>query len=980
MADDRIRFLRTGVYTNLNGNYPQNAQFLKGTSKKPGGWIPSESFVEENRDSETHLDVDLFPNGEIPVAFQDAVEQLNNGIPLTRSWLQSMNQKHKQSFLDGNQEEMTCGFEPVSLPKLINWMNTFHPKWQQKQSKANLDAIDRSKAAFTREQTANNKRKFVNDQSWEDVIQSFAPRYQKKSRLDYFNTIHNNPYNNPIFTNPSKTPLLPKNEHTIPFYPEFSKNNPFSKKKTLPQSEPTLNPIQPQSINQPTKKIFFVDKDDPYTIDPTDYLDDERFVEDLYTEYGEPPPKDIIAARKYIRMTRKENLERSNAKPPQKEPEKKKDEEDDELIFPEIPVPDKEFEEQVKENLKWEREIRAAQKAKSEYRAGQGFNQEQLAAFKAVGFVPNNEANNVGDVAHVAKQTNEIIQDVEEDKMRKQLEEQQKLIENMKESMEDLVRESSRNQLALKNDKLISDQLLKESQLQRDNALLQLQEESEQRIAAQKFINQQKSPVGNDDLEEEVEKSNKDAERIYNEKIQQETKRIHKKYEDERNTYLKSVESERITLDKQNEDNAKTIAEMTQKVAQQESTLQQMIREKNQREIDFQKELSDKSDQVNQFIIQEQRIKDDIETKVLQLQHDLSNTVSTVMINSLHSETKIYIENEIEKNPSYFMDFTNDKIQIIVDMMNSKIKNPTILDGFLKTIEPTITQEQKNIINYLSTKNVDFRGIIFHQVGVAYINFMKNSFIPLLQSIILNLHAGWTKLKGQELQGANDFLKQTIFKMEENNIKNQGKIEQLQIENGKKEIVMDYINFCFEIYNNPKFYNHLNFQIVQLENYLRGGKTSPLTILGLDGGTSSIVSLALLGQYNSHLQNVPTNIRQYINSDQILNQVGEYIFEQFYQGGYPTQPKSNVDLSVKRQIIGQFLNWNKSDILLRYYSFLQIKILNLSANYQQEETKTRLMLLNRQYEENKEKIQNAIVPYIKSYTPFEEVFEIDKPD
>ena len=176
MAEHYFRPLKRGLYISINGTDDlSKAKYLRGTNKDPGGWLPSKDFATSDHAQSMHLDVNLFPHGKTPVVFEDAVKELLEGKQLTMDWLKTMNAKHRQRFYDGDDDEMTCGFEPLSVAKLIDWMNTFHPGWQTKQTPAHLRKVDWTKGRLTTIQNKNKKRKFETMdgvKSWDEIMSS----------------------------------------------------------------------------------------------------------------------------------------------------------------------------------------------------------------------------------------------------------------------------------------------------------------------------------------------------------------------------------------------------------------------------------------------------------------------------------------------------------------------------------------------------------------------------------------------------------------------------------------------------------------------------------------------------------------------------------------------------------------------------------------------------------------------------------------
>jgi hypothetical protein len=178
VAEHYFRPLRKGLFLSINGKDDlSKARFIRGSNENPGGWLPSKNFAASDHVQNMHLDVNLFPHGKTPVVFTDAVKELLEGKQLTIEWLKDMNTKHRQRFYDGDESEMTCGFEPLSVEKLVNWMNTFHPGWQAKQKPSNLSQLDLTKGKLSTIQNRNQKRTFQTDEgvkTWDEMISRYS--------------------------------------------------------------------------------------------------------------------------------------------------------------------------------------------------------------------------------------------------------------------------------------------------------------------------------------------------------------------------------------------------------------------------------------------------------------------------------------------------------------------------------------------------------------------------------------------------------------------------------------------------------------------------------------------------------------------------------------------------------------------------------------------------------------------------------------
>lgn len=234
MTDDPIQFLRGGVYTNLNGKEIPKAKYLRGKDGIQGGWLPSDEFMSDETVKQTHLDVNLFPHGKLPVVFQDAIKELACGEKLSIEWLKKMNLKHKERFMNGDDSELTCGFEPLSVQKLVDWMNTFEPGWHEKQNKKELEKLGIKLTCLKSEQKKREGLK----RKWEENQKSNNQQTKKKKK--------NIPIEKKSVTTEKNVDLA----STIVNDPEIS--NP----KVVPKSKPktkTLN-VASSTVSQLNKK------------------------------------------------------------------------------------------------------------------------------------------------------------------------------------------------------------------------------------------------------------------------------------------------------------------------------------------------------------------------------------------------------------------------------------------------------------------------------------------------------------------------------------------------------------------------------------------------------------------------------------------------------------------------------------------------------------------------------------------------------
>lgn len=176
MAEQHFRPLRKGLYIAINGKDDlSKAKYIRGTSENPGGWLPSQNFLQSEHAQNMHLDLNLFPNGKLPKVFVDAVESLNRGEQLSIEWVKDMNAKHRQAFYNGDEEELTCGFDPISIEKLVDYMNVFYPGWQAKQKWSTLRDIDTTKGKLTTIQNRNSKRTFNHKdgiKTWSEMVET----------------------------------------------------------------------------------------------------------------------------------------------------------------------------------------------------------------------------------------------------------------------------------------------------------------------------------------------------------------------------------------------------------------------------------------------------------------------------------------------------------------------------------------------------------------------------------------------------------------------------------------------------------------------------------------------------------------------------------------------------------------------------------------------------------------------------------------
>lgn len=261
MAENYFRPLKRGLFIPITGKDDlSKPKYIRGTEGDPGGWLPAESFMNSEQARNTHLDINLFPNGKIPVVFQDAVRELANGQQLTLSWLKDMNAKHRERFYSGDNSEMTCGFEGVTIEKLVNWMNVFHPGWQKQQKPKTLQDIHQTKYKLTSTQTRNNKRTFQTANGvkpWSEMVE----RYKRPSFVDQKNAVLEK-------INWATGPQLETTYNVLPTI--------FTQKKFVrrPPGPPPLPPRPPSSSSlPPTKRRKYTD---PLTRHELQVLEEEE--------------------------------------------------------------------------------------------------------------------------------------------------------------------------------------------------------------------------------------------------------------------------------------------------------------------------------------------------------------------------------------------------------------------------------------------------------------------------------------------------------------------------------------------------------------------------------------------------------------------------------------------------------------------------------------------------------------------------------
>lgn len=128
--------LEGGIF--VSESPPVNALFVRGNYQNPGNWLPSLSFVRGEIVKQKHLDINLLPYGTPPIVYQDAINQVLHGQEISLQWIKEMNRKHRQRFYDGDESEITCGFEPLSTKGLKSLLKFYYPEWEI--SSNNLDS------------------------------------------------------------------------------------------------------------------------------------------------------------------------------------------------------------------------------------------------------------------------------------------------------------------------------------------------------------------------------------------------------------------------------------------------------------------------------------------------------------------------------------------------------------------------------------------------------------------------------------------------------------------------------------------------------------------------------------------------------------------------------------------------------------------------------------------------------------------------
>jgi hypothetical protein len=266
MAEQYFRPLKNGLFIAINGKPVPKAEYIRGTEEDPGGWLPSDKFAQSDHIQGMHLDVNLFPHGKNPVVFDDAVKELLDGKQLTMEWMKEMNAKHRQRFYDGHDEEMTCGFEPLSIEKLVNYMNTFHPGWQKHQTPTTFREMNRQKIHSTNLQKRNEKRTFAahdGTKTWKEM----KDRYQRGSFLsqkqnlqEAMNTSKITPNREPEAFSFQERPIVEEGivDESL-FYPQVKRRKtpslPYFQVKRRKTPKPYPRPII--NVNVKTPKIDF---------------------------------------------------------------------------------------------------------------------------------------------------------------------------------------------------------------------------------------------------------------------------------------------------------------------------------------------------------------------------------------------------------------------------------------------------------------------------------------------------------------------------------------------------------------------------------------------------------------------------------------------------------------------------------------------------------------------------------------------------
>ena len=971
MAEHYFRPLKQGLFISINGKDDlSKAKYIRGTKKDPGGWLPSDKFAASDHVQGMHLDANLFPHGKTPVVFEDAVKELLEGKQLTIEWLKEMNSKHRQRFYDGDDDEVTCGFEPLSVEKLVNWMNTFHPGWQEKQRPVDLKDIHWTKGRLETIQKNNKKRKYETMdgvKSWDQMMERYKSPTAMKIKY-YLN---------------QKKP--PNDENP----PSNSSNNPppGAPPGTRPISQ-KLSPIQfsdldelldePPTTMQKTSSSSFT-KDDPKQKPP---------------QAGIPIVDQPVDAGDAALYTRLKSLE-GPPKKKQKTQEQLNEEEERELdeLFLSIPKTtlediSPEDDELTKRMKKLSNDLTLREfyvPGSGQINALTGLPMDKgMAAVEA-------KLDKVEDLVDKANVVNDLNLKNEKNLVSKENENLESDYKLLKKQFEEISEEILDEKKEKEKAKLLMESELKLYKAEKDQIERQL-------VSAQKQIEDFKNQAVNN-LKPHggggagTKLPDEDAVRLALERQAEEIRKLEAEKwalkEKELDLKIKNKEEALTTLERKNEESAARYQQqagilqgklnvMENDLATTKSAGEERIRK-------LQEEIATKNAQSDQFIIQQtQQMKDTLKKTT-----DVVTEVDTILnefINvDLPQEIHKRIVRDMQEQPEkYNPDSQPLIVENILNFFNQDISQKQgIYKIVLERINTNLPIESRQVLHFLSTQGIDPNKLLHDSFIKTWDTYRQIGLRALIVATVSNFFQQNYKQATQNLLQERNMLEGVVKQFEASNVQLKQQLVKIKDKSDEQGAAIFLVDVIFQIFNSPKFSDFMNQNYQLFIHELQRAITYPSSqgykLITAPGVASH--GLALMAHLSGEADLAPK-----ISPDRILNDVGNKLLQalheslaKVFQNAPPETHRWIQDASFQRQAIGQFLNWNQKLITTVIWNQLSFDVSNIKMQItgQQQEAIKRGLEIN--YQMEKDKIEQSIVPYRKTFEPFEERVEMDDP-
>lgn len=1059
MAEHYFRPLKRGLFISINGKDDlSQPKYIRGTTEEPGGWLPSDKFAASDHIQGMHLDVNLFPHGKTPVVFEDAVKELLAGKQLTIEWLKGMNAKHRQRFYDGDDSEMTCGFEPLSIEKLVNWMNTFHPGWQKKQTPTTFRGLKYSKLSFTNLQKRNQKRTFQTSQgikTWNEMLEKYKRPYsgnyvaalspisdqkrdgciellmlileEQRKRSGKKGDDEDFTFNGPSFNNPPPPgnlsqkswgpPMKRKRDDDADFNgPSFNNFPPPTPPPsvnvssfTFPSSNPSPSPtiVPPSFPPSPPPGGIPISSSAPKAEpkDETPLFNGPSFDNPpppspsipLFTPPSNPPdetplfnpppsfPPSPPPAGIAIFTPPPNQSEIPIFNPPPFSPSPS----------PSIPIfnpppiqpdynPPPSFQPSPGPDL--DLPILQQHPPPSEPEVPFIHNNDNQPPPPPSPVVPS------VDVAVTSSIINDQIQDSRLEEALKKV----RIYEERFGKMEDQIK---RLELEVKNktSEIESEKKFKVTAL--DN-LKKIHEEKEKaflsRQAAEKesFEKNQKTLIeqitklkldlseevaANEDMANSAERAIKSISEQYDAYKKNATadyELLKKEHQEEKTRMEKKFKSvEKMAQLKQDSDKAR-ITKLTNELTRERGQLATFKQQASDAFTNLTNQHDAKEKQMQTVLTQQGELVVEISKKTEELTNLMYTTMLLIVNNAVYNIlgdiiTPTFITNNMQKVLNWQKTDTNE----LLNILESRVSSGEFFNAVGYQIETILTQEHQQLLNFLREHGVDWVEHLHYNFNVVWGVWKRDNFSNALSTVILRYQNEYKEQLGnfllQNVQGLTrtlDISKDTIQRLREQN----ADILEESNANEAFNILMDEL---FNMYNQNFTIPELDANTQALYDYLRNpqGETFKL----LTEGSASLLPYALAGQLgNDH------RVQEFIHPNLILRIVADFLYQNYvsknpHQVNNPegvwSKKQYLLDQEFVKSTIGQFIQWNRINILERYYGFLRERVTDIIMKFQNYGAQQKIFQLEAAI--RKKRQQEAVQVerlLIEQYKPFAE--------